>query len=229
MARGISLRNFRPEDAPAVHRWFNSPAATANLLEHREEEFTEDDARRWVQRAIDQAADPKAEDRKWAVEVEGIEDAVGFTALYGLNRQTAPELGEDREDLGNPGGASEERVLDSAGTHALRLCCDLQLAAVRADRARPGARPVHEHAVRERNAAEPDLLLGHREKGSRLSRAWRAPRGGASRPRARGQRPGSARRPNGRAMWRLRTAAHLSPGRSRTRPCRTRRAGSGCR
>ena len=36
MARGISLRDFRPEDAAAVHRWFNSPAATANLLEHRE-------------------------------------------------------------------------------------------------------------------------------------------------------------------------------------------------
>ena len=43
MARGISLRDFRPEDAAAVHRWFNSPAATANLLEHRDE-FTEDDA-----------------------------------------------------------------------------------------------------------------------------------------------------------------------------------------
>ena len=93
MARGISLRDFRPEDAAAVHRWFNSPAATANLLEHREGEFTEDDASRWVQRAIDQAGNPAAEDRKWAVEVEGIDGPVGFTALYGLRRQTAPELG----------------------------------------------------------------------------------------------------------------------------------------
>ena len=93
MARGLSLRDFRPEDAEAVHRWFNSPGATANLLEHREGEFTEEDAKRWVQRAIDQAADPEAEDRKWAVEVDDIEEAVGFTALYGLNRQTAPELG----------------------------------------------------------------------------------------------------------------------------------------
>ena len=93
MARGISLRDFRPEDAAAVHRWFNSPAATANLLEHREGEFTEEDARRWVERAIEQSKDPKAEDRKWAVEVEGIDGAVGFTALYGLQRQTAPELG----------------------------------------------------------------------------------------------------------------------------------------
>ena len=92
MARGISLRDFRTEDAEAVHRWFNSPAATANLLEHREE-FTEDDARRWVDRAIEQSRDPSSEDRKWAVEVEGIDEPVGYTALYGLNRQTAPELG----------------------------------------------------------------------------------------------------------------------------------------
>ena len=73
MARGISLRDFRAEDAAAVHRWFNSPAATANLLEHREGEFTEDDARRWVERAIAQTANPDSEDRKWAVEVEGID------------------------------------------------------------------------------------------------------------------------------------------------------------
>ena len=43
MARGISLREFEPGDAPAVHRWFNSPGATANLLEHRDS-FTESDA-----------------------------------------------------------------------------------------------------------------------------------------------------------------------------------------
>ena len=92
MARGISLRQFKPEDAAAVHRWFNSPAATANLLEHRDE-FSEEDARRWVKRAIDQAGDPDSEDRKWAIEVEGIDEAVGYTALYGLRRQTAPELG----------------------------------------------------------------------------------------------------------------------------------------
>jgi hypothetical protein len=73
MARGISLRDFRPEDAEAVQRWFNSPAATANLLEHRNSEFTEDDAERWVERAIEQSKNPEAEDRKWAVEVEGID------------------------------------------------------------------------------------------------------------------------------------------------------------
>jgi RimJ/RimL family protein N-acetyltransferase len=93
MARGISLRDFRAEDVAAVQRWFNSPAATANLLEHRDGEFTEDDARRWVERAIEQSRDPSSEDRKWAVEVEGIDGPVGFTALYGLHRQIAPELG----------------------------------------------------------------------------------------------------------------------------------------
>jgi RimJ/RimL family protein N-acetyltransferase len=112
MARGISLRDFRPEDAEAVHRWFNSPAATADLLEHRDS-FTEEDARRWVARAIEQASDPNSEDRKWAVEVEGIDDAVGYTALYGLRRQTAPELGAimgDERVRGKGVGREAERL-----------------------------------------------------------------------------------------------------------------------
>ena len=97
MARGISLRDFRPEDAEAVHRWFNSPGATANLLEHRES-FTEDDARQWVERAI---------------EVEGMDEAVGYTALYGLRRQTAPELGAivgDARVAGKGVGREAERL-----------------------------------------------------------------------------------------------------------------------
>ena len=113
MARGISLRDFRPEDAAAVWRWFNSPSATANLVEHRDGEFTEDDAERWVRRAIEQSDDPDAEDRKWAVVVEGIDDAVGFTALYGLNRQTAPELGAimgDERIRGKGVGREAERL-----------------------------------------------------------------------------------------------------------------------
>jgi RimJ/RimL family protein N-acetyltransferase len=113
MARGITLRDFRPEDAVAVHRWFNSPAATANLLEHRDGEFTEEDAGRWVDRAIEQARDPSSEDRKWAVEVEGIDGPVGFTALYGLHRQTAPELGAimgDERIRGKGVGREAERL-----------------------------------------------------------------------------------------------------------------------
>jgi RimJ/RimL family protein N-acetyltransferase len=112
MARGISLRDFRPEDTKAVHRWFNSPAVTANLVEHRDT-FSEEDAQQWVERAIEQAKDPNAQDRKWAVEVEGIDEAVGFTALYGLRKQTAPELGAimgDERIRGKGVGREAERL-----------------------------------------------------------------------------------------------------------------------
>jgi len=37
--------------------------------------------------------DDSGEDRKYAIVVEGYAEPVGFTALYGLFRQTAPELG----------------------------------------------------------------------------------------------------------------------------------------
>jgi RimJ/RimL family protein N-acetyltransferase len=84
----VSLRRFRPADAVAVHRWFNNPAATATLMERRER-FSEQDALGWVERAIDASG----EDRKYAILVEGHAEPVGFTALYGLFRQTAPELG----------------------------------------------------------------------------------------------------------------------------------------
>jgi RimJ/RimL family protein N-acetyltransferase len=88
MAPTVSLREFRPEDAAAVHRWFNNPKATASLMETRDS-FSVEDARRWVERAMG----GDGEDRKWAVEVEGHDEPVGFTALYGLGRQTAPEIG----------------------------------------------------------------------------------------------------------------------------------------
>lgn len=84
----VALRELRPEDAPAVHRWFNTPAATDGLVELRDS-FSEEDARQWVERAV--AAD--GPDRKWAVTTAGHGEPVGFTALYGLGRQTAPELG----------------------------------------------------------------------------------------------------------------------------------------
>jgi RimJ/RimL family protein N-acetyltransferase len=71
-----------------VHRWFNNPAATRTLMEQRES-FSEEDARGWAERA----SATSGEDRKYAIVVEGHEEPVGFTALYGLFRQTAPELG----------------------------------------------------------------------------------------------------------------------------------------
>jgi RimJ/RimL family protein N-acetyltransferase len=84
----VSLRRFRPGDAAAVHRWFNNPAATRTLMERREH-FSDQDALGWVERAMDDSG----EDRKYAILVEGHTEPVGFTALYGLFRQTAPELG----------------------------------------------------------------------------------------------------------------------------------------
>jgi [ribosomal protein S5]-alanine N-acetyltransferase len=84
----VSLRPFEPEDAAAVQRWFNNPEATRTLMERRES-FSEQDARAWVERAMDTSG----EDRKYAILVEGRDQPVGFTALYGLFRQTAPELG----------------------------------------------------------------------------------------------------------------------------------------
>jgi len=84
----VSLRPFESADAPAVHRWFNNPAATASLMEQRAA-FSLEEAEAWVGRAMDDSG----EDRKYAIVVEGHEEPVGFTALYGLFRQTAPELG----------------------------------------------------------------------------------------------------------------------------------------
>lgn len=84
----VRLRGFRAADAAAVHRWFNNPEATSSLMEVRES-FSLEQAEAWVGRA----AATDGEDRKYAIEVEGHEEPVGFTALYGLFRQTAPELG----------------------------------------------------------------------------------------------------------------------------------------
>lgn len=84
----VDLRPFEPGDAAAVHRWFNNPEATAWLMEQRGS-FSREEAEAWVARAMDDSG----EDRKYAIVVEGYEEPVGFTALYGLFRQTAPELG----------------------------------------------------------------------------------------------------------------------------------------
>jgi RimJ/RimL family protein N-acetyltransferase len=84
----VSLRPFQAEDAAAVHRWFNNPEATKWLMERRDG-FTLEEAEEWTGRAMGDSG----EDRKFAIVVEGYEEPVGFTALYGLFRETAPELG----------------------------------------------------------------------------------------------------------------------------------------
>lgn len=82
----VRLRDFRPDDAPAVHRWFNDERVTADLVGSRDE-FGLEAARGWVERAMD-----PTRDRKWAITIDGSDDAVGFVALFGLDRETGPEL-----------------------------------------------------------------------------------------------------------------------------------------
>jgi RimJ/RimL family protein N-acetyltransferase len=82
----VRLRDFRPGDAEAVHRWFNDDRVTADLVGSRDS-FTLEAASGWVERAMD-----TSEDRKWAITIDGSDDAVGFVALFGLSRQLGPEL-----------------------------------------------------------------------------------------------------------------------------------------
>jgi RimJ/RimL family protein N-acetyltransferase len=86
MAARIELRDFEPPDAAAVRRWFNDPRVTADLVGRRQT-FTEQDARGWVERAMD-----RGHDRKWAILVDGANEPVGFVALFGLQREMGPEL-----------------------------------------------------------------------------------------------------------------------------------------
>jgi [ribosomal protein S5]-alanine N-acetyltransferase len=82
----VTLRDFQPLDALAVHRWFNDRRVTADLVGSRES-FSEEDARGWVERAMD-----TSRDRRWAITIDGSDDAVGFVALFGLDRDMGPEL-----------------------------------------------------------------------------------------------------------------------------------------
>jgi RimJ/RimL family protein N-acetyltransferase len=86
MAAAVELRDFQPSDAEAVHRWFNDERVTADLVGSRDS-FTLEDAQGWVERAMD-----TSRDHKWAILIDGGREAVGFVALFGLDRQTGPEL-----------------------------------------------------------------------------------------------------------------------------------------
>ena len=82
----VELRDFRPADAEAVHRWFNDERVTADLVGSRAS-FTLENAQGWIERAMDTSVD-----RKWAITIDGEDAAVGFVALFGLDRQLGPEL-----------------------------------------------------------------------------------------------------------------------------------------
>lgn len=86
MTATVELRDFRPEDAVAVHRWFNDGQVTADLVGRRSG-FSEEDAQGWVERAMD-----TSRDRKWAIVLGSGEEPVGFVGLFGLGRDTGPEL-----------------------------------------------------------------------------------------------------------------------------------------
>jgi ribosomal-protein-alanine N-acetyltransferase len=104
----VSLRDFRPEDAEAVEGWFNDRRVTENMMEQRER-MTREQAQGWVERAMRH----QGADRKWAVLLDGREPPVGFTALYGLGGQLAPELGcviADPAGWGKGVGREAERL-----------------------------------------------------------------------------------------------------------------------
>jgi RimJ/RimL family protein N-acetyltransferase len=86
MPAEVILRDFRPDDAEAVHRWFNDERVTADLVGSRDS-FDLEAARGWVERAMDTSSD-----RKWAITIDGSDDPVGFVALFGLERPLGPEL-----------------------------------------------------------------------------------------------------------------------------------------
>ncbi len=82
----VELRSFEPADAAAVRRWFSDERVTADLVGSRDS-FSEEDAAGWVERAMD-----TSRDRKWAILLDGAPEPMGFVALFGLDRQTGPEL-----------------------------------------------------------------------------------------------------------------------------------------
>ena len=117
---GVSLREFRPADAGAVERWFNDGKVTENMMEVRQG-FSAAEAAGWVERAMR----TEEADRKWAVLLDDGETPVGFTALYGLGGQLAPELGcviADPAAWGKGVGREAERLtlakaFDELGAH----------------------------------------------------------------------------------------------------------------
>ena len=101
--------------------------------------------------------------------------------------QPPPHPRQERERLEDLRRPAQDRIAHVRADQSLALGRDLQLAALRADRARPRGRPVHEHAVRERHPAEVQLLRHRLKRTHRASssRRWRSTAAGpreSSRP-----------------------------------------------
>lgn len=107
-APNLKLRDFQPGDAATVQRWFNDGRVTESMMETRQG-FTAEQAQGWVERAMVATA----ADRKWAILIDDGETPIGFTALYGLGGQLAPELGcviADPDAWGRGVGREAERL-----------------------------------------------------------------------------------------------------------------------
>jgi RimJ/RimL family protein N-acetyltransferase len=55
----VTLRPFRPDDAAAVHRWFNNPEATRTLMEQRSG-LSREEAEAWTRRAMDESGEDRS-------------------------------------------------------------------------------------------------------------------------------------------------------------------------
>ena len=154
----VALRDFRSADAHAVHRWFNTPQVIQGLVEQRDS-FSEEEARRWVERA----AHGDGSDLKWAVDVDERPEPAGFTALYGVGRQAAPELGIliGDSDLWGRG----------VGTEAQRLTIERafkELAAHRVFELILAENAAARHVVEKLGFGLEGIMRGHVRRGGRL-------------------------------------------------------------
>ena len=123
------------------------------------------------------------EDRKFAIVVEGYEEPVGFTALYGLFRQTAPELGAlIGDDVRGKGVGRRAEALtiakafDEYGAHRVygRIPARNEIAkktvaslgwSLRGDDARPPARPRRRADRRLRGLGRAPRRVPRRRRG----------------------------------------------------------------
>ncbi|HEY3414491.1 MAG TPA: GNAT family protein [Armatimonadota bacterium] len=152
------LRSFVETDCFHVHRWFNNEEAVSRLVARREQ-FTVEDARAWVQRAMDDSS----ADRKWAIVPQAESDPIGFTALYGVSGDVAPEfailIGDNACWGRGIGLAATQGTLrmafDDFGAHRVSLT-------VLADNA--GARSLYEKI----GFREEGLLRAHVKRNGRL-------------------------------------------------------------
>ncbi len=81
----VSIREFRIEDAEAVHRWFNNPEATKTLMEQRDS-FDMENAEGWTRAA----AAGEGNDRKYAIVVPGSSSRSGSPPSTGFSSRWLP-------------------------------------------------------------------------------------------------------------------------------------------